>query len=472
MRHLPIPITAISHGALAPMVWNLFLSSTVRDLNDYRRAVRDACRSRAETACLLSEEDWPGGYDDTVAKCEERVRDANAFMLLVGHWYGSIPLGRDRSITHMEFDEAIKKWGKQKFPPMAVMMPRQGSAAEKKLRKAAQSILQTEGVDAMRHEKSLSEFHAAVTGSWRTVTRFKDKPELRELAIASCLIWKGRTPLAAARGEVAPQGTPSTISQVTDEQLGRLGREPQLKTVKAALSRVSDHADVPAVAMVVHGDDDAGQRAFLQWLNSTALKNYFPKQRLARLPLEYSYPAVLASWIAQLLGVAGGSGVQTPEQLAERIVPELKRQPMYFVLDRITDLPGGVLAFRDAFWLPFYRKLHELRATQQFSPRLVAVVSDYSPDEAALKSATFDPDPKGGRPDYTKPLRIPRLEPFVRDNILDWFSEMDIPDEPAGRRSQLANRAMQNGKGEDDPAPMRVFERLRGEVLWPEETKE
>lgn len=452
------------------MVWNLFLSSTVRDLKDYRLAVQDACVHRAETACLLSEEDWGGGYDDTVEKCRKRVSDANAFLLLAGYWYGSVPPGKDRSITHIEFDEALKKWGQQTFPPMAVLMPEPGSDAAEDLRKAANVILEDPKaqIDVAAHEKALSSFHSALTGSWRTVTPFKDKPDLRERAIASCWMWKGRTPLAAARGEVPVEDRRSTPSQVTEEQLGQLGRSTHLGAVKAILSRVADHADVPAVGLLVQGDDDAGQRAFLQAINGTAFKKYFPKQRVARLPVEYCDPSVLSSWIAQLLGVVDASSVQTPEQLAERVAPELKRQSMYFVIDRITDLAGGVAAFRDRFWLPLYGKLHALRATQHFSHRLVGVVADYSDDDAAWGSASREANPSGGRPDYTALLRIPRLGRFVRDDLLSWFDDMEIPDEPAGRRAQLATRALRNSRGEQDPVPARVFERLKGEILWPE----
>ncbi len=248
------------------------LSSTVRDLTDYRLAVQDACVHRAEAACLLSEEDWVSGYDDTVEKCRTRVRDANGFMLLAGYWYGSVPPGKDRSITHIEFDEALRKWGQQKFPPMAVLMPEPGSTAADELRNAAQNILENPEsiIDAAAHAKVLAAFHSALTGSWRTVTPFKDKPDLRERAIASCWMWKGRTPLAAARGEVTVVDKQSTFSQVTEEQLGQLGRSTHLSAVKAVLSRVADHADVPALGILVHGDDDAGQRAFLQAVNPTS----------------------------------------------------------------------------------------------------------------------------------------------------------------------------------------------------------
>jgi hypothetical protein len=66
-------------------------------------------------------------------------------------------------------------------------------------------------------------------------------------------------------------------------------------------------------------------------------------------------------------------------------------------------------------------------------------------------------------------LQVPQLEQFSREDILAWFDEMEVPDEPAGRRSKLVDRAIKNSEGKDDPVPTRVFERLRGEILWPEE---
>jgi hypothetical protein len=56
---MPSPIGA------PPASWNVFLSSTVKDLKIYRRNIREACRKRAQTLCLPSEEDWAGGYDET-----------------------------------------------------------------------------------------------------------------------------------------------------------------------------------------------------------------------------------------------------------------------------------------------------------------------------------------------------------------------------------------------------------------------
>lgn len=457
------------------MQWNLFLSSTVRDFEAYRGIVQEWCRIKADTTCQLSEDGWTGGYDDTLAKCEQRVLEADAFILLAGYWYGSVPPGRDRSVTHLEFDHALKKWGQAAFPPMAVMMPEPGSRAHKSLQGTAAKILQDEQrsnphFDPAKHHVRLAAFHATLTGSWRTVKRFKDGPDLAGWASCSCLCWKGqgRTFLAASQGAAAPAHRPALPPQVSDEQLGQLGRQPQLGAVKAALASVAGRPAVPALALIVHGDDAAGQRAFLSALPGFCLKGLGPRQQATRLPIGQTDPALLPAWIAQTLGLPGGRAVHTPEELAERLAPELRSRPLYFILDRIGDLAGGATAFREQFWLPLYWKLHRLRAAQPFSHRLVAIVADYGEEPSLWLGASTEIKPPAGSPDYTRLLRLPRLENLEPDDLYVWFDEQDVPDEPTGRRAALKDRALSNSKGAVDGAPLHVFERLRGERLWPE----
>jgi hypothetical protein len=167
------------------------------------------------------------------------------------------------------------------------------------------------------------------------------------------------------------------------------------------------------------------------------------------------------------MGLAGTVPMDTPERLAARVASELTRQPLVFILDRVGDLEGGVTAFRDVFWRPFYDELHRQRRLQPFGHRLVAVVADYGGDERAWTAAALEPDDKGTVAEYSRLVRVPALTPIDRDHILAWFEEMDVPDDPPGRRAKLATRISKDSKGHDDPTPRRVFERLRSEVLWP-----
>lgn len=449
------------------MAWSVFLSSTIHDFGQLRYEVQEALLKKAEAACFLSE-DWGGGYDDTVEKCKQGVLGANGFFLLLGYYYGSIPPGQRRSITHLEFEWANEKWRGIKFPPIAVMLPKEPSEAERKLKAAAQGILSVPGTqgyaDAAEHEQLLSGFHQAAKSSWRTVIPFEDEGDLRENVIVSCLKWKGRTPMAAARRGFDLTGA-SAPQQVADDRLGRLGRQRQFAAISTILADVTDAPESPALAIVVPGPEDAGQRAFLSALVRSTFQTYSPRSRLSRLPLAHNGPAVLSSWVAGQLGLVRGSVPQTPEQLAELVANELGRQPLYFILDRVADLAGSLVAFRNAFWLPFYAALKQLRAQRRFDNRLVAVVSDYSGQSWPSEVQAFD----ASTLDYSKLLLLPTLGSFTRRDLLGWMDEQSVDDTPAGRRKLIADRALKNDAGVEDPVPTRVFDRLRGEALWPEE---
>ena len=107
----------------APSPLAIFLSSTIGDYETFRREVQEVLLRKAECACFLSE-DWTGGYDATVQKCQDRVHQSGGFILLLGYWYGSIPPGKEKSITHLEFEWALERWKTDPFPKMAVLKPK------------------------------------------------------------------------------------------------------------------------------------------------------------------------------------------------------------------------------------------------------------------------------------------------------------------------------------------------------------
>ena len=71
--------------------WVVFLSSTIKDLKEFRSGVRQVLQ-KAGMACFPSEQ-WVSSFDDTVARCQQRFSQSNGFVLLLGHWYGSVPPG-------------------------------------------------------------------------------------------------------------------------------------------------------------------------------------------------------------------------------------------------------------------------------------------------------------------------------------------------------------------------------------------
>lgn len=446
---------------------NVFLSSTIGDYAALRAEVRDVLLHKAECACFLSE-DWVGGYESTVAKCRERVIEAGGFLLLMGYWYGSVPPRQEKSITHLEFEWALDKWKGERFPKMAVLRPKPASPAAEQLKAAAQALLPTSADELRQHEDRLRRFHEQVDdkrNEWRTITPFKSEQDLREHALVLGLSWRGLTPLAASRGLVAPPRDDSVDSGLSEAMLGALGRQGQEEAINKILARLPGSPDVPAVALVVHGDEDAGQRAFLARVVHRRLKKYHPKQPIGRLPLGEPTISALVAWLAQTLGIPNPVGVDTPDQLADQVALELRHQDLYFIVDRIGDLSGGVRAFQRDFWRPFWDRLRAARQQMPTPHRLVALVADYTGNSDAWGDAVATPQ-AGAPVDYARLLLVPRLEAFTDDDVLSWLEELEVPDDATGRRAKLVRRVLRNDAGAPDATPLHVFGRLRSEVLW------
>ncbi len=195
------PLTAAepsNAGVLA-----IFLSSTIGDYESFRRQVKDVLDKKAECNCSLSQ-DWVGGYDDTVRKCQDRVWQSGGFILLLGYWYGSIPPGKDKSITHLEFEWALEKWKGEPYPKMAVLKPKPGKAADSKLKALANQFLPKTQDERDLHAARLAKFHAQVDDKrteWRTIQTYEDVHDLREYALVMGVLGAAtrRSPLPEVR---------------------------------------------------------------------------------------------------------------------------------------------------------------------------------------------------------------------------------------------------------------------------------
>lgn len=457
----------------------IFLSSTIGDYGyddpnaeppNFRREVQDGLSKKANCACFLSE-DWIGGYDATVQKCRERVRQSGGFILLLGYWYGSIPPGKDKSITHLEFEWALERWKGDPFPKMAVLKPKPGKKADLELKALAVSLLPKGQEEHERHAMRLAKFHAQVDDKhteWRTIQTFEDVQELREWAISYGNRWRGFEFLAAAKGKV-DAGLVQTKSSLHEDQLGKLGRGMQYEAIKKILSGLAAYPDTPAVAILVNGDKNQGQRAFVAYVQGSLLKHYHPKRKIGRLPPGSSTVQALVAWVAGTLGLENASGIETPQALAEHVVEELKHQQLYFVIDRLrADYSGGFPGFQQSFWEPFWTRLKVLRTQRQIVNRLVTIVIDYSGDASSWADVAVRVEP-GVQLDFSKLILAPRLGSFQESDLYEWFDELEVPDSPLGYRKDLATRALRDEEsGEFDGTPLHVFERLKGERLWPE----
>jgi len=86
----------------------IFLSSTARDLADYRDAVEQAIkRTEGDYVCVRCE-DWGARPDAPASFVPEKVRDCGLLILLIGQMYGSTPPDSEISFTELEYETALE----------------------------------------------------------------------------------------------------------------------------------------------------------------------------------------------------------------------------------------------------------------------------------------------------------------------------------------------------------------------------
>jgi len=84
----------------------VLLSSTSKDLVEYRKAVHDAIHRMDDWKCIRMEDF--GARDDAPDEfCRQQASNADVVVGIVGHCYGSIPSGSDKSFTEREYESAV-----------------------------------------------------------------------------------------------------------------------------------------------------------------------------------------------------------------------------------------------------------------------------------------------------------------------------------------------------------------------------
>src|SRR5512132_1591656 len=83
-----------------------FLSSTGKDLAEYRQATFEAINGLDGWKCVRME-DFGARTRPPDAFDADTVRGCDLFIGILGHCYGTIPRGRRRSYTEQEYDTAV-----------------------------------------------------------------------------------------------------------------------------------------------------------------------------------------------------------------------------------------------------------------------------------------------------------------------------------------------------------------------------
>ncbi len=84
----------------------VYVSSTYEDLKEYRLAARSAILGLDCHAVGM--EDYAAGPKPPLEKCLEDLRSCQVYVGLFGWGYGSLAPGREKSFTHLEYEEAAR----------------------------------------------------------------------------------------------------------------------------------------------------------------------------------------------------------------------------------------------------------------------------------------------------------------------------------------------------------------------------
>jgi hypothetical protein len=161
-----------SHGRRGSSLKTVFVSSTCRDIDSLRSTVRSVLDLHfKEIVEAFPQESWDESKapDKIRAECRKRVTTADAFILILGLWYGWIPPGCNESITHLEFMWARDRWVDASYPRVLVLVPHVGGKTWRELRKQADKYMyDLNPEERQNHQRLIDAFHKEAIGGNRT----------------------------------------------------------------------------------------------------------------------------------------------------------------------------------------------------------------------------------------------------------------------------------------------------------------
>ena len=181
-----------------------------------------------------------------VALCLGGLRESDAYVGIFGFRYGWIPEKETRSITHIEYEDAIAYWKSETVPPIFLFLPKPGEDAAEKLEAEAVAVLTTEfpndrGGGQAENRRLQRAFTNELRSAGTFVREFSTLVELGSLAQASVSNWNRDILKRALRErQVAEVDIPSA-------EQGQIGRNQQRKALQSALLAVREAASPECV---------------------------------------------------------------------------------------------------------------------------------------------------------------------------------------------------------------------------------
>jgi hypothetical protein len=184
---------------------DVFLSSTARDLADYREAVTAAIRKMDGFHCVRME-DFGARDRESVEFCKQRVAASDVYVGIYGHLYGSRPKRSEKSFTEIEYEAAVLA----ERPRLLFQAP-------------SEFNVRADQIESSKDRKAQAKFRERVR-SERNV-EFFDSPESLAVAVAVALHnWRVETHALVAVAGSADQTPAEPEKDPAKQRAASLGR--------------------------------------------------------------------------------------------------------------------------------------------------------------------------------------------------------------------------------------------------------
>lgn len=325
----------------------VMISSTARDLPDYREQVEKACLRASMFPEMM--EQLPALDADGIEASLALVDKADVYIGLFAHRYGYIPEGHDKSITEMEYERAVERG----IPRLIFLMHDDVPVLPKDYDKGEAA----DKLDALK-ERLKKE---------RVVAFFKNPDDLRALAIQSLSEVKQRFDKEKADGKVPGQmmvrslHSVSAISKKPEPYIAHpytllqvrrlIGRKAELEMITDWVTK-PEFQDVSIFNVVAIGG--MGKSALTwTWFNEIA-----PQERQFAGRIWWSFyesDATFENFITRSLAYVSGSSLEAlkempPADRQDALLHALDQAPYLLVLDGLERI---LIAYarRDAAYL-------------------------------------------------------------------------------------------------------------------------
>jgi hypothetical protein len=287
----------------------IFVASTYPDLLDYRAAATKSIIMAGHLTEDMSY--WAAAEEPPLDVSLRHLRSSDLMILLIAHRYGTPPAGYDRSITELEFDEAVKMAlpilafrvdPDQSWPPRYIDIEpeyrqRLANFTERVKQKVTTSLFTTPASLEVAITHALVAFagkRAQVSLPGYVAARLQNVSRAESLCVSSD---------AVIRVGSAPDGSPLLLSvrrQIpVAEPMGRiaeaLGKDPDGPVFSGIISQLSQEAQDYATASGVHRTAWQGE----------SLDVYVPYTKMAQLMSPTLFQAMLGGMSGRDEGRSG-----------------------------------------------------------------------------------------------------------------------------------------------------------------------